>query len=99
MRTIPREVPDVFANSTTFEFEVDDYNEYFLNQLFEILTEYGEIHEVWFDGRTRRGKEGRPTTTRHGELIRTLAPKRSSLTRGYPLVGNEAGATRIRSGT
>ena len=29
---------------------MDDYNRYFLNQLYELLTEYGPIHEVWFDG-------------------------------------------------
>jgi alpha-L-fucosidase len=28
----------------------DDYNDYFANQLTEILTGYGEIHEVWWDG-------------------------------------------------
>ena len=39
-RTIPREVPGrPFKNKTTFQFKVDDYNEYFLNQLFEVLTE------------------------------------------------------------
>ena len=27
-----------------------DYNEYFNNQLTELMTEYGEIHEVWWDG-------------------------------------------------
>ena len=29
---------------------MDDYNRYFLNQLYELLTEYGPIQEVWFDG-------------------------------------------------
>src|SRR5690606_32344855 len=58
-RTIPREVEGrPFDNKTTFEFEVDDYNEYFLNQLFELLTEYGEIHEVWFDGAHPKRKGG-----------------------------------------
>mgnify|MGYP000514907770 FL=1 len=37
---------------------MDDYNEYFLNQLFEILTEYGPIHEVWFDGAHPKRKGG-----------------------------------------
>ena len=45
---------------------MDDYNEYFLNQLFEILTEYGPIHEVWFDGHILNGKADRPTTTLPG---------------------------------
>jgi alpha-L-fucosidase len=34
----------------TFTYEVDDYNRYVLNQLYELLTEYGPVHEVWFDG-------------------------------------------------
>ena len=43
-RTIPREVPGrPFKDTRKFEFVVDDYNEYFLNQLFELLTEYGPI--------------------------------------------------------
>ncbi len=41
-RIIPREDPDrPFNDKRTFNFVVDDYNEYFLNQLFELLTEYG----------------------------------------------------------
>ena len=35
---------------TNFTYVVDDYNRYFLNQLYELLTEYGTIGEVWFDG-------------------------------------------------
>ncbi len=34
----------------TFSYEVDDYNRYFLNQLYELLTEYGPISVAWFDG-------------------------------------------------
>lgn len=96
-RTIPREVPNrPFANKTTFEFEVDDYNEYFLNQLFELLTEYGEIHEVWFDGahpKTKGGQKYNYPAWR--ELIRTLAPKAVIFGReDTRWCGNEAGATR-----
>ena len=35
---------------TSYSYTVDDYNRYFLNQLYELLTEYGPINEVWFDG-------------------------------------------------
>jgi alpha-L-fucosidase len=35
---------------TNYIYVVDDYNRYFLNQLYELLTEYGPIGEVWFDG-------------------------------------------------
>ncbi|HEX7571211.1 MAG TPA: alpha-L-fucosidase, partial [Verrucomicrobiae bacterium] len=38
------------AGFTNFTYVVDDYNRYFLNQLYELLTEYGTIGEVWFDG-------------------------------------------------
>jgi alpha-L-fucosidase len=34
----------------SFSYEVDDYNRYFLNQLYELLTEYGPISVAWFDG-------------------------------------------------
>jgi alpha-L-fucosidase len=37
---------------TNYTCVVDDYNRYFLNQLYELLTEYGPIEEVWFDGAT-----------------------------------------------
>jgi alpha-L-fucosidase len=34
----------------SYSYEVDDYNRYFLNQLYELLTEYGPISVAWFDG-------------------------------------------------
>lgn len=96
-RTIPREVPGrPFANQTKFEFEVDDYNEYFLNQLFEILTEYGPVHEVWFDGAHPKRKGGQ--TYKYPawkELIHKLAPKAVIFGReDIRWCGNEAGGTR-----
>jgi alpha-L-fucosidase len=38
------------AGFTNYTYVVDDYNRYFLNQLYELLTEYGPVQEVWFDG-------------------------------------------------
>jgi alpha-L-fucosidase len=35
------------------------YNEYFKNQLRELLTGYGEIMEVWFDGACGEGPNGK----------------------------------------
>lgn len=56
-RTIPTLVPgdsraEAVAAGTlpTFEFEATDYGAYMLNTLYETLTEYGPIAEVWFDG-------------------------------------------------
>ena len=96
-RIIPKEVPGrPFANKTTFEFELDDYNEYFMSQLFELLTEYGPIDEVWFDGAHPKRKGGQ--TYRYlawKELIRTLAPNAVIFGReDIRWCGNEAGRTR-----
>ena len=97
-RQIPRPVPDrPFEDSRTFFYEVDDYNEYFMNQLFELLTEYGPIHEVWFDGAHPKRKGGQQYT--YGQwydLIRKLAPEAVIFGKGPDVrwCGNEAGRTR-----
>ena len=97
LRTIPRPVEGrPFANDTTFQFVVDDYNEYFLNQLFELLTEYGPIHEVWFDGAQPKEKGGQTYDYKAWlEVIHTLAPEAVVFGR-YDIrwCGNEAGHTR-----
>ena len=96
-RTIPREVPGrPFANKTTFEFELDDYNEYFMNQLFELLTEYGPVHEVWFDGAHPKRKGGqRYNYLAWKELIHTLAPNAVIFGKeDIRWCGNEGGHTR-----
>lgn len=97
LRTIPREVEGrPFANKTKFQFVVDDYNEYFLNQLFEILTEYGEVHEVWFDGAHPKRKGGQTYNYQAWrELIKTVAPKAVIFGKeDIRWCGNEAGRTR-----
>lgn len=96
-RTIPREVPGrPFANKTTFEFELDDYNEYFMNQLFELLTEYGPVHEVWFDGAHPKRKGGqRYNYLAWKELIHSLAPDAVIFGKeDIRWCGNEGGHTR-----
>lgn len=76
--------------------EADDYNRYFMNQLYELLTEYGPIHEVWFDGAHPKQK-GNQQYNKNAwfSLIRQLAPE--AVIFGGPDVrwcGNEAGGTR-----
>ncbi|WP_223552130.1 alpha-L-fucosidase [Aestuariivivens sp. NBU2969] len=96
-RTIPRVVEGrPFENKTTFNFNVDDYNEYFLNQLFELLTEYGTIHEVWFDGAHPKRKGGQKYNyLAWKELIATLAPQAVIFGKqDIRWCGNESGATR-----
>ncbi len=97
-RVIPRPVEGrPFKDKRTFTFKVDDYNEYFLNQLFELLTEYGPVHEVWFDGAHPKRKGGQTYTYDHWYgLIRELAPEAVMFGKGPDVrwCGNEAGATR-----
>jgi len=96
-RVIPRVVEGrPFENKTSFSFEVDDYNEYMLNQLFELLTEYGPIHEVWFDGAHPKRKGGQKYNyAAWKELIQTLAPEAVIFGRqDLRWCGNESGGTR-----
>lgn len=97
LRTIPREVEGrPFENKTKFEFVVDDYNEYFLNQLFELLTEYGPVDEVWFDGAHPKRKGGQTYNyPAWRKLIHTLAPNAVIFGReDVRWCGNEGGHTR-----
>lgn len=79
-----------------FKVKADDYNRYFMNQLYELLTEYGEIHECWFDGAHPKRKGGQTYIRDEWiHMIRTLAPK--AVIFGGPDVrwcGNEHGGTR-----
>ena len=99
MRTIPKQVEGrPFADTRTFQFECDDYNEYFMSQLFELLTEYGPISEVWFDGAHPKHKGNQQYNyMAWRELIRTLAPDAVVFGReDIRWCGNEAGETRAR---
>lgn len=92
--TIGRKPPAGFKSYT---YKVDDYNRYFLNQLYELLTEYGPIEEVWFDG-------ANPDPSVHEtynyaawySLIRHLQPKAVIMGKGPDVrwVGNEGGVGR-----
>ena len=97
MRTIPKQVEGrPFADTRTFQFECDDYNEYYMSQLFELLTEYGPIHEIWLDGAHPKHKgDQQYNYTAWREMIRTLAPDAVVFGReDIRWVGNEAGNVR-----
>jgi alpha-L-fucosidase len=91
--TVRADKPD---GAPVFELKTDDYNRYFMNQLYELLTEYGPIHEVWFDGaHPKRKGDQRYLKQEWFDLIRRLAPE--AVIFGGPDVrwcGNEAGKTR-----
>ena len=97
-RVIPRQVEGrPFKDTRTFTYTLDDYNEYFMNQLFELLTEYGPIYEVWFDGANPKPGTGqRYTYGAWYELIRELAPDAAIFGKGPDArwCGNEGGQTR-----
>lgn len=75
------------------------YNEYFLNQLREVLTTYPGIAEVWFDGACAEGPNGKRQEydwRAYWRLIRELAPDAAITVRGPDVrwCGNEAGNSR-----
>ena len=85
------------AGFKSLTYQVDDYNRYFLNELYELLTEYGPIREVWFDG-------ANPDPSVHEDydyaawydLIRQLQPQAMIFGKGPDArwVGNESGIGR-----
>jgi len=85
------------AGFTNYTYSVDDYNRYFLNQLYELLTEYGPIGEVWFDG-ANPDPSVRETYNYAAwfDLIRQIQPGAIILGKGPDgrWVGNEGGLGR-----
>ena len=75
------------------------YNDYFVHQLEELLTGYGDICSVWFDGACGEGPNGKVQVydwDRYYETIRALQPGACIHVCGPDVrwCGNEAGFTR-----
>ena len=75
------------------------YDDYFVNQLTELLTGYGEIFSVWFDGACGEGPNGKRQIydwNRYYAVIRELQPGACISVCGPDVrwCGNEAGYTR-----
>lgn len=75
------------------------YNEFFVEQLTELLTNYGEVHEVWFDGANGEGPNGKKQEydwTTILATIRRLQPNAVTAIMGDDVrwVGNERGLGR-----
>lgn len=75
------------------------YNKFFIKQLTELLTNYGEVHEVWFDGANGEGPNGKKQIYDWEAImktIRTLQPKAVTAIMGDDVrwVGNESGLGR-----
>ena len=97
MTKIPSE-PVLQKNAqNVFEYQLDDYNTLFMNQLYELLTQYGEITEVWLDGANPRPEINQSYDFEAWyDLIRKLQPKALIAICGPDVrwCGNEAGRTR-----
>lgn len=77
----------------------DAYNDYFIHQLTELLTGYGPIAEVWFDGACGEGPNGKRQVydwERYYRVIRSLQPDAVIAINGPDVrwVGNENGVAR-----
>ena len=75
------------------------YDDYFVNQLTELLTGYGPICSVWFDGACGEGANGKKQYydwPRYYRVIRELQPEACIHVCGPDIrwCGNEAGQTR-----
>lgn len=75
------------------------YNEFFVRQLTELLSNYGEVHEVWFDGANGEGPNGKKQVYDWDAIyktIRRLQPKAVTAIMGDDVrwVGNESGLGR-----
>ncbi|MFD4263693.1 alpha-L-fucosidase [Streptomyces sp. NPDC058534] len=99
-RTIPTLLKDddrAGKNPPAFSYKATEYGSYFLNQLYEVLTEYGPISEVWFDG--AQGRTSKPESydfRAYYDLVRKLAPQAVIAVSGPDVrwVGNESGLAR-----
>jgi alpha-L-fucosidase len=73
------------------------YNDLFCDQLTELLTQYGPIHEVWFDGANGEGPNGKRQAydwPRFWSLVRRLQPDAVMFSDAGPdvrWIGNESG--------
>lgn len=81
-------------------YGTDAYNDYYCNQLTELLTEYGELFMVWFDGACGEGPNGKKQVydfDRYVSLVRKYQPNAVIFNDHGPDVrwcGNEAGLAR-----
>ncbi|WP_329459505.1 alpha-L-fucosidase [Streptomyces sp. NBC_01497] len=105
-RTIPTLVPGDDRDEAVrsgrlphFRVLADDYNAYYLNQLYELFTQYGPIDELWLDGANPWTSSGISETydfTTWFRLIHALSPDTVTFAgpQGTRWVGNEEGRAR-----
>jgi alpha-L-fucosidase len=76
-------------------YGTDAYNDYYKNQLRELLTNYGDVAEVWFDGaKGEKEKDMQYDFDGYWKMVRELQPKAviySGVGPDARWVGNEKG--------
>lgn len=80
-------------------YGTEEYNDFFINQLTELLTQYGKVDEVWFDGANGEGPNGKKQVydfERWYAHIRKLQPQAVIAVSGPDVrwVGTESGHGR-----
>ncbi|MFD0021494.1 alpha-L-fucosidase [Streptomyces sp. NPDC058382] len=105
-RTIPTLVPgdDRAARVRsgelpTFKVKADDYDAYYLNQLYEIFTQYGPVEELWLDGANPWSDSGitqKYDVKQWFDMVKALSPNTVVFQgpQGVRWVGNENGTAR-----
>ncbi|MFH9420929.1 alpha-L-fucosidase [Streptomyces sp. NPDC017529] len=105
-RTLPTLVPgDDRADAVrdgrlpSFTVRADDYDAYYLNQVYELLTQYGPVEELWLDGANPWAGAGitqKYDVRQWFETIRRLSPRTVVFQgpQGVRWVGNEKGVAR-----
>ncbi|MFI5674363.1 alpha-L-fucosidase [Streptomyces cellulosae] len=99
-RTVPTPVEgDDRTPTRSYSLPATDYGAHMLNQLYEVLTEYGPVDEVWFDGAQGRippDKVEKYDWDSWYTLVRSLAPDAAIAVSGPDVrwVGNEGGLAR-----
>lgn len=78
-------------------YGTDEYNDYYVNQLTELLTNYGEIFHVWFDNACGEGPNGKKQVYDFDRYIKTIRKYQPNATffndkGGMRWCGNEAGS-------
>lgn len=81
-------------------YGTDDYNRHFQHQLRELLTRYGQVTEVWFDGANGEGPNGKQQEydwQGYYQTVRDCRPEALIAIMGPDIrwVGNEDGLARV----
>lgn len=105
-RTIPTLVPGddraarvKSGKLPTFKVKADDYDAYYLNQLYEIFTQYGPVEELWLDGANPWSGSGitqKYDVKQWFDMVKALSPNTVVFQgpQGVRWVGNESGVAR-----